>query len=78
MGYSPWRFEELDTTKLLTLLLLLSMHSRCVSYGLEEDPAMLSNLQPRLLLEMMPSISETFTRKLLSEDSQSSLNSLLT
>ena len=73
MGYSPWRFEELDTTKLLTLLLLLSMHSRCVSYGLEEDPAMLSNLQPRALLESKSRVLETVLWRFLSEGSWSVL-----
>ena len=59
MGCSPWCFEELDMTELLTLLLLLSIHSRCVSYDLEEDPAILSNLQPRVLLELKSRVLET-------------------
>ena len=45
-------------TERLTLL-LLSMRSRCVSYGSEEDPAMLSNLQPRVLLELKSRVLET-------------------
>ena len=69
MGSSPWCFEELDMTELLTLLLLLSIHSRCVSYDLEEDPAILSNLQPRVLLELKSRVLETVLGRFLSKGS---------
>ena len=53
-------------TEQLTLL-LLRIQPRGVSSGFEEDPPMLSNLQPRALPEMKSRVLETFTGRFLSE-----------